>query len=202
MSEKTIERTFLMIKPDGVKRGLVGEIIRRIERTGLKIVALKIAHAKREQVEKFYPSDKEWFVSVGNKTEKAYEEAGLDVKKTFGTNDLEKIGKTIKSWLIDFITAGPVVPMVIEGNGAIKKVRDLVGYTDPYNAAAGTIRGDLTMDSIALGNIMNRAAINLVHASANESEAKHEISVWFKPEEILSYKRVDEDIILGRFLKR
>ncbi len=191
-----------MVKPDAVKRGLVGEVISRIERTGLKIVALKMVQARREQVERFYPSSKEWFESVGNKTKKAYGEAGLDVKRTFGTTDLEKIGRIIKGWVVDFITSGPVVPMVIEGNGAIKKVRDLVGYTDPYNASPGTIRGDLTMDSIALGNIMNRAAINIVHASGSESEAKNEISVWFKPEEILSYKRVDEDLILGRFLRK
>lgn len=202
MSEKTIERTFLMIKPDAVKRGLMGEILRRIERPGLKIVAMKMVQASREQVEKFYPSESSWFKSLGGKTTKAYGEFGLSVEKTFGTKDLEKVGKTIKKWLVDFIISGPVVAMVVEGNGAIKKVRDMVGYTDPYNAAAGTIRGDLTSDSLALGNIMGRAGVNLVHASSDVSEAKREISVWFKESEMLRYSRVDEDIVLGRFLKK
>ncbi len=202
MVEKTIERTFLMIKPDGVQRGLIGEIIRRIERPGLKIIAIKMVPAKREQVERFYPSENSWFETIGKKTIKAYEELGLDVKKTFGTTDLAKIGKTIKNWLIEFILAGPVVSMVVEGNGAVKKVRDIVGYTDPYNAAPGTIRGDLTSDSLALGNIMGRAGVNLIHASSDVSEAKREISIWFKQEEIMNYKRVDEEIILGRFLKK
>ena len=202
MSEKTVERTFLMVKPDGVQRGLVGEIIRRIEKPGLKIIAMKMVQAKRDQVEKFYPSERSWFETIGKKTTKAYEELGLDIKSTFGTVELEKIGKTIKKWLIDFIIAGPVVPMIIEGNSAVKKVRDIVGYTDPYNAAPGTIRGDLTSDSIALGNVMGRAAVNLVHASSDVSEAKREISLWFEPKEILNYKRTDEDVVLGRFLKK
>lgn len=200
--EKTIERTFVMIKPDGVMRGLIGEIIQRIERAGLKIIAMKMVKAGREQVEKFYPSDKEWFETVGNKTTKAYQEAGLSIEKTFGTTNLEKIGKIIKGWLIDFITSAPVVVMVVEGNHAINKVRNIVGYTDPYTAAAGTIRGDLTSDSIALGNIMGRAAVNLIHASSGQKDAEHEINVWFKESELLTYKRSDEDIILGRFLKK
>jgi len=200
--EKTIERTFVMIKPDGVMRGLIGEIVQRIEKTGLKIVGMKMVAASKKQVEDFYPNTKDWFETVGMKTTKAYQEAGLDVKKTFGTTDLEKIGKIIKGWLIDFITSGPVVAMVIEGNSAVNKVRNIVGYTDPLSANAGTIRGDLTSDSIALGNVMARAAVNLIHASSSQKEAEHEISVFFDQTEIVSYKRVDEDLILGRFLKK
>lgn len=197
-----MERTFLMIKPDAVRRGLIGEIIQRVEKTGLKIIAIKMLIPTKERVERFYPSDAEWFKNVGKKTKKAYEEVGLDLIDTFGTTDLEKMGRTIKSWLVNFISSGPVVPMVIEGNGAIKKVRNLVGYTDPYEAQAGTIRGDLSMDSIALANQMKRANINVVHASSNPEEVKNEIAVWFKPEEMVDYKRVNEDLILGRFLKK
>ncbi len=200
--EKTIERTFVMIKPDGVMRGLIGEIIQRIERTGLKIIGMKMVKADKEQVERFYPSDREWFETIGTKTTKAYQEAGLDIKKTFGTTDLEKIGKIIKGWLVDFIISAPVVVMVVEGNHSINKVRNIVGYTDPYTAAAGTIRGDFTSDSITLGNIMGRAAVNLIHASSGQKDAENEISVWFKESELLKYKRSDEDIVLGRFLKK
>jgi len=198
----TIERTFVMIKPDGVKRGLIGEIIQRFEKAGLKIIGMKMVQASKEQVEEFYPKDKEWFESIGNKTTKAYQDLGLSVKDTFGTTDLEKIGRSIKKWLVDFITSGPIVVMVIEGNHAISKVRSIVGFTDPLTASPGTIRGDFTSDSIALGNIMARATINLVHASSNKKEAEHEIKVWFKDSELFDYKRCDEDIVLGKFLKK
>jgi len=199
---KTIERTFVMIKPDAVKRGLIGEIIQRFEKAGLKIIAMKMVLAEKKQVEDFYPKSKEWFETVGTKTTKAYQDLGLSIQETFGTADLEKIGRKIKEWLIDFITSGPVVAMVIEGNHAISKVRTIVGYTDPLNAAPGTIRGDLTSDSIALGNVMARAAVNLIHASSSKEDADHEIKVWFKESEILEYKRCDEDIVLGKFLKK
>ncbi|MCM8808014.1 MAG: nucleoside-diphosphate kinase [Candidatus Omnitrophica bacterium] len=198
---KTLERTFVMIKPDGVKRGLIGEIIQRFEKCGLKIVGMKMVMASKEQVEDFYPKTKEWFISIGEKTTKAYNEANLSIEETFGTKDLEKIGKIIKSWLINFITSGPIVVMVIEGNHAVEKVRNIVGYTDPLKAMPGTIRGDLTSDSIALGNIMARAVVNLIHASSSQKEAEHEISVFFKKSELMSYKKCDEEIVLGEFLK-
>jgi nucleoside-diphosphate kinase len=198
----TIERTFVMIKPDGVKRGLIGEIIQRFEKAGLKIVGMKMVQANKEQVEEFYPKNKEWFETVGNKTTKAYQNLGLSVQETFGTTNLEKIGRTIKKWLIDFITSGPIVVMVVEGNHAINKVRSIVGYTDPLTAAPGTVRGDLSSDSIALANIMARATINLVHASSSQKEAEREIKVWFDESELFDYKRCDEDIVLGKFLKK
>ncbi len=198
----TIERTLVMIKPDGVKRGLIGEIIQRFEKAGLKIIGMKMVQASKEQVEEFYPKNKEWFETIGIKTTKAYQDLGLDVEKTFGTTDLEKIGRTIKKWLVDFITSGPIVVMVIEGNHAITKVRSIVGYTDPLTASPGTIRGDLSSDSIALGNIMARATINLIHASSTQKEAEHEIKIWFSESELFEYKRCDEDIILGKFLKK
>ena len=157
--------------------------------------------ADKKKVEEFYPKEKEWFEIIGQKTTKAYQEAGLSIQETFGTTDLEKIGKTIKKWLIEFIVSGPVVTMVIEGNHAIGKVRNIVGYTDPYSAAPGTIRGDLTTDSIALGNIMARAVVNVIHASSSLKDAEKEISIWFSKDEIMDYKRCDENIILGRFLK-
>ncbi|MCX8178431.1 MAG: nucleoside-diphosphate kinase [Candidatus Aenigmarchaeota archaeon] len=199
--EKTIERTFVMIKPDGVQRGLIGEILKRFESAGLKIVGLKMVKATKNMVEEFYPKDKEWFETIGQKTTKAYQEAGLSIQETFGTTNLEEIGKIIKKWLVDFIVSGPVVAMVLEGNHAIMKVRNIVGYTDPFAAAPGTIRGDLTTDSIALGNIMARAVVNVIHASSSQKDAEKEISIWFEKKELMSYKRCDEDIILGRFLK-
>lgn len=180
-----MEKTFLMIKPDAVEKGLIGEIIKRIEGSGLKIVALKMAKASKELAERFYPSDREWFESVGNKSAKSYEEAGLSLKETFGTEDRYEIGKIVKSWLVDFICSGPVVPMIIEGEDAVKKVRKIVGYTDPSCAEKGTIRGDLTNESIKQANLEKRATKNLVHASSDPEEAEREISIWFKDSEII-----------------
>ena len=174
-----MERTFLMIKPDGVRKDLVDEIIRRIEEIDLIIVAKKMLVPSKELVERFYPSDNEWFINVGNKSAKSYEEVGLSLKDTFGTEDRCKIGKIVKSWLVKFICSGPVVPMIIEGEGAIKKVRKLAGYTDPLHAEKGTIRGDLTNETIERANREKRAVENLVHVSDSPGEAEREISVWF-----------------------
>jgi nucleoside-diphosphate kinase len=192
-----MERTFVMVKPDGVKRGLVGQIIARFERVGLKLVALKMVHPTKERVEKHYPSSESWFTTVGGKTLTAYKELGLDPKEHLGTESALEIGRIVKRWLIDFISSSPVVCMVWEGNHAILNVRRLVGNTLPINASPGTIRGDFTCDSPDLANNRHRPIRNLIHASGDPEEAQHEISLWFEPEEIYDYKRVDEEIIYG-----
>lgn len=174
-----MERTFLMIKPDAVRKKLIGEIIKRIEDSGLEIIKMKMAEPTKERVEKFYPSNKEWFTSVGNKSARSYEKAGLSLKETFGTEERYEIGKIIKSWLVKFICSGKVVPMILEGEDAIQKVRKLAGYTDPAEAEKGTIRGDLTDESIEQANKEKRAVENLVHASSDPEEVKRETSVWF-----------------------
>ncbi len=187
-----VQRTFVMVKPDGVKRGLVGEVIRRLEQAGLKLVAIKMVWPTPEKVAGFYPSSEEWFASVGSKTMKGYEKLGIDVKAEFGTNDPVEIGKVIKSWLVKYVSSGPCVAMVWEGNRAIEKVRALVGFTEPFSAAPGTIRGDFSPDSFEYANREFRSLFNIVHASGNEEEARHEISYWFSEEEIFSYKNAAE----------
>ncbi|NOX72040.1 MAG: nucleoside-diphosphate kinase [Candidatus Micrarchaeota archaeon] len=177
-----MERTFLMVKPDGVRRGLVGEIISRIERSGLKIVKMKMLTPTGDMVEKHYPSSEEWLRTVGEKTKKSYEELGLDVSQDFDDTDSVAIGKEVKKWLRDYITSGPVVAMVIEGNLAIKNVRRLAGFTLPCDAAPGTIRGDFEIDSPDLANKEHRPVRNIVHASGNPEEAENEIKLWFGDE--------------------
>jgi len=174
-----MERTFLMVKPDGVKRGLVGEIISRIERSGLTIVKLKMMQATEEMVERHYPASEDWFRAVGDKTKKSYEELRLDVSQDFENTDSVAIGKEVKNWLKDYITSGPVVAMVIEGNLAIKNARRLAGYTIPSEAAPGTIRGDFEIDSPDIANKEKRPVRNIVHASGNPEEAENEIKLWF-----------------------
>lgn len=186
-----------MIKPDGVQRGLIGEIISRFEKTGLKIVALKMIRPTVEQAMRFYPSDDEWLKSVANKSLSVYKQLGIDPKNDFGTDDPIEIGKIIKRWLAEFLASGPCIAMVIEGNRAIEVVRKIVGATRPYEALPGTIRGDFSTDSPELANILKRPLRNLVHASDSKETAEKEIAFWFEESEIHNYKRADENVIYG-----
>jgi nucleoside-diphosphate kinase len=192
-----MERTFVMVKPDGVKRGLVGQIIARFERAGLKLVGLKMVYPSREMVEKHYPSTDEWFKTAGGKTLSSYKELELDPKEHLGTDSALEIGKIIKGWLISFISSSPVVCMVWEGNHAIQNVRRLVGNTLPAKANPGTIRGDFACDSPDLANMKYRPIRNLVHASGDSEEANHEINLWFTEEELYEYERMDETVMYG-----
>lgn len=189
------EKTLVLIKPDGVKRGLIGEIISRIEQRGLKIIALKMIWATPEQIDNHYPKDPNWIKRLGEKTLATYEKFGYDPLEELGTNDPFKIGLEVRKWLIDFMTSGPIVKMVVEGVHAIEMVRKLVGHSIPALAEMGTIRGDFSVDSATLANREKRAIHNIVHASETPEEAQHEIDFWFSPEEIYSYKRAEEDIM-------
>lgn len=183
------ERTCLIIKPDGVVRGLIGEIISRVEQRGLKIIALKMFHATEDQIDNHYPKDEKWIKRIGEKTLSTYKKYNIDPIKALGTDDELKIGKMVRSWLIKYMTSAPVVKMVIEGVHAIDMVRKLVGNTMPYLAEMGTIRGDFSVDSPVLANLEKRSILNLAHASESREEADHEINFWFSPEEIVSYER-------------
>ena len=150
-----MERSFIMIKPDGVQRALIGEIIRRIERKGLKIIGLKMIKISKEIAKRHYEEHKD---------------------------------KAFFDELIKYITSGPVVVMVVEGREAIKVVRKLVGSTNPVDASFGTIRGDFGLD---IGR-------NIIHASDSKESASREISLFFSENEILEYKRIDENWIYER----
>jgi len=189
------ERTFVLIKPDGVKRGLIGEIILRIEQRGLKIVALKMIWATKEQIDEHYPKDEAWIKRLGEKTIATYEKYGYDAEREIGTTDPYKIGEIVRGWLMDYMTSGPMVKIIVEGIHAVDMVRKMVGNSIPALAEMGTIRGDFSVDSAVLANRQKRAIHNLIHASETEKEASHEIDFWFAPEEICYYKRAEEDIM-------
>jgi len=189
------EKTLLLIKPDGVKRGLVGEIISRIEKRGLKIIALEMIRATKDQIDSHYPKDEKWIKRLGEKTAKNYSDYGMDIKKELGTEDFYEIGKMVRGWLIDYLTSGPMVKMVIKGIHAIEMVRKLVGKSMPSEAEMGTIRGDFSVDDATAANRDKRAVHNIVHASETPEEAEHEINLWFSPEDIYDYKRAEEDIM-------
>jgi len=189
------ERTLLIIKPDAVKRGLAGEIISRLERRGLKIIALRMFLATKGQIDNHYPKDEQWIRRLGEKTLKNYQEYNIDAKKELGTDDALEIGKIVRSWLIDFLTSGPMVKMVIEGIHAINMVRKIAGPTMPAQADMGTIRGDFSVDDSTAANKDKRSVRNLVHASETPEEAKHEIEFWLAPDEIFDYKRAEDDVM-------
>lgn len=196
------ERTFVMVKPDGVTKGLIGEIIRRIEQRGLKVVALKMFHPTREKMDHHYPKDKAWINRLGENTKKTYERYGLNMEADYGTSDTRVMGELVRTWILDFMTAAPVVTMVVEGVHAVDMVRKLVGATIPALADVGTIRGDYSVDSPVLANAQGRAISNLVHASETSEEAAHEITYWFEAEEIVAYERGEMDLLFARFLPR
>jgi nucleoside-diphosphate kinase len=189
------DKTVLIIKPDGVKRGLIGEIISRIEMRGLKIIALEMFMATKEHIDGHYPKEDEWMIKIGEKTKKNYADYGYDIKAELGTDDLLEIGKLVRSWLISYMTSGPMVKMVVKGIHAIEMVRKIVGPTLPSQAEMGTIRGDFSVDDSTAANRDKRAIRNLVHASGNQKEADHELLFWFAPEEITDYKRAEDDIM-------
>ena len=189
------ERTVVLVKPDGVKRGLIGEVIRRLEQRGLKVVAMKMIVASAEQARDHYPNTEAWLTTIGEKSLADYRAMGKDPIAEMGTDDKLAIGKKVSGYNVEFFVSGPLVAMIVEGIDAIAMVRKIVGHTFPSKADTGTIRGDYSVDSPILANADHRAIHNVVHASGDEAEAKHEIQHWFRPEEIHSYKRAEEDIM-------
>ncbi|MDD3285635.1 MAG: nucleoside-diphosphate kinase [Patescibacteria group bacterium] len=184
------ERTFVILKPDAVQRGLIGESIKRFEAAGLKLVALKLTMAQEEVLWKHYNKDDAWFQKKGDLTVKNRQDLGMPIEK-----EPIEYGKDIIRALVKFMSCGPIVPMIWEGNQAVAVVKKIVGGTEPTTSDVGTIRGDLTLDSYELSNRDERAVRNLVHCSDEVAEAEREISLWFKPEEILEYRLIAEQIL-------
>lgn len=191
------ERTLILIKPDGVQRALTGEILARLERAGLKIVALRMLRAERATLERHYPSDDEWVRTIGGKTKEAFETYGWDVRARMGTDDALEIGRRVRGWLIDFMQTTPIVAAVLEGVHAVSVTRKLVGATLPVFAAPGTIRGDFAVDAPTVANEDQRPVRNLIHASGTVEEAAHEVGLWFGRGEVHRYERADEGAMFG-----
>jgi nucleoside-diphosphate kinase len=180
------ERTLVLIKPDGVERKLVGEIISRFEKASLKIIGLGIVKASKEQFDKHYPKDKDWIENLGKNFIKTCQENNIDFDiKNLGVKNEYELGLKVREWLIDYMASGPVVKIVLEGNNAIEVVRKIVGHTLPQKAQPGTIRGDFSIDSPIVANLEKRALKNLIHASGNKKEAEKEIKLWFSKKELI-----------------
>ncbi len=189
-----IQRTLVLLKPDAVKRGIVGEITHRFERAGLKMIAVKLTQVERDLAAKHYQKDDAWAEKVGKIRLEDCAKYNISVVDLYGTEEPVKIGHMVNEYNFDFLTSGPVLAMIFEGVNAVKRIRDLVGFTIPSEAAPGTIRGDFGLDSAYSSMVRKRTIYNFIHASGTPSEAEDEIKLWFKPEEIFSYKRVHEDL--------
>lgn len=184
------ERSLIILKPDAVQRSLVGDIISRFERKGLKITGLKLAVATEEQVFAHYNKDDAWFMKKGEGVVNDRKEAGLPIEK-----EAIEYGRDIIGGIAKYITAGPVVMMVAEGHKATAVVTKLVGGTEPAEAEVGTIRGDYTIDSYALSAVDDRAVRNLVHCSEDKEEGERETAIWFNEDELMKYSIVQEKIM-------
>lgn len=185
-----MQKTLVLVKPDGVQRGLVGEILQRFEKVGLKITALKMVHPSREDVDRHYALTEEWMRTVYEKAKAKYEANN----QTFPFADHIAYGTEIKRGLVDFLKSSPVVAMVLEGEQAVPLVRKIVGATEPASSLPGTIRGDLSHDTYALSNSQNRPLRNLIHASGTVDEANQEIPIWFTDVELYKYEHVNDRV--------
>jgi len=177
------ERTLVIIKPDGVQRGLISEVIMRYERLGFKMIASKMVLPTADMVRKHYSIDPLWGQKAGEKVLAAKKEKGESVE---GLNPL-KLSENIVDMLATYMTQGPVLAMVWQGAHAVQIVRKITGSTEPRSSDVGTIRGDFMIDSYDLSSLDERALRNIVHASSSPEEAKKEIDIWFKPGEICEY---------------
>lgn len=197
-TNRSKERSLVLIKPDGVQRSLIGEIIKRYERSGFKLVGLKFLIPKKEEIERHYLIIDTWLQAVGEKSMKAYIKKGL--KPPF--DDPVKCGKKVLENLKNYLTAGPIVAMVWQGNEVVSIIRKITGETEPTTSDVGTIRGDFTLDSYQLADTDGRAVRNLIHASATPEEAEKEIKVWFKEDELIKYRLFQEEILYNVNLDR
>lgn len=187
------ERTLILLKPDCVQRGLIGEIISRFERKGLKIIGMKMVWPSKSQAKEHYNWSKEEKEATGSRTIEAYVSKGLKVTKT-----AIEYAEDVQRKLFSYLLSGPVIALVIEGAHAIEHVRKTVGHGNPLSADVGTIRADFTIDSYVVADDVDRATRNLVHASGNVEEAEREIKIWFKEQELVNFDLAIEKILYNK----
>ncbi len=184
------ERSLVIIKPDGVMRRIVGELITRFERKGLKIAAMKMIWPTNELAERHYIDSEEWLLDTGNKTFNSYVEKGIQPDQT-----PREIGMRVRGLLIDHLTAGPVVAMVLEGAHAIEVLRKMRGATSPLKADVGTIGFDYTLESYELSDAGDWAIKNVLHASDSPANYERESGIWFDKDEIINYDTAIDHVL-------
>lgn len=146
-----------MVKPDGVRKGLVGEIIRRLEQRDLKIIGLKMFRPTRSQIDEHYPKDDAWIARVGEKTLATYHKYGYDAVEEVGTDEPLEIGRIVRNWIVEYMCSAPLVPMVVQGVHAIDMVRKIVGHTIPAGSPSDSIRRARSRASSISRSLMSSA---------------------------------------------
>jgi nucleoside-diphosphate kinase len=185
------EKTLVIIKPDGVQRSMIGEVIKRLERIGLKLVAIDMMVPNEKQVRSHYLIDPDWKRKAGQKSIEAYEKKGMIAP----ISDAQEAGDRVLNNLVRYMTSGPVVAMVWQGAHSVQIVRKIIGGTEPLTSDVGTIRGDFVLDSYQMSDLDSRSVRNLIHASGTSEEAENEIKIWFAPEKIINYRLIQEQIL-------
>ncbi|MDO8538634.1 MAG: nucleoside-diphosphate kinase [archaeon] len=185
-----LERTLILIKHDGIQRSLVGEILKRFEQRGMKIIGMKMVLPTKEMALNHYVMTDAWIEKLGNNTRSAAKSKGIELKETN-----REIAERVRQWNIDYLTEGPIIALAFEGFHAIEIGRKLVGHAEARQAQIGTIRGDFTVESYEMADSKQRTIRSIVHASGNLEEATNELSLWFSAKELHEYERLDWKIM-------
>lgn len=174
-----VERTLVIVKPDGIQQRLVGQILAVFETAGLDIAGLAVTTPSRDLIEHHYTMPDNWFERVGTNTVREARDRGLDPLTEYGTDDPVRVGRLVHGWLVEYMTEGPVVAVILEGTDAVSRTRRLVGDTFPERADPESIRGRFGTDSAEAAARSHRSVRNLVHASGTVEEARDELALWF-----------------------
>jgi len=184
-----IEKTLIIIKPDAVKRGLVGVIFETFENIGLKLMAAKMVKPDAEVIKNHYPGTPEWIAEMGEKTISSFKQSNMDVKTIMGIDNPAKLGQFVYDRLIKYWQEGPIIVMVWQGPHVIEIARKIRGHTIPYLAQTGSIHASYSFDSSVLSVSLNRVVKTFIHASGSIDEANREIKYWFGTLDFKGYER-------------
>ncbi len=184
MIQQFIEKTFIAAKHDALQRGLLGEIIKRFEDKGLKLVALKMVQPTEAMARQHYILTPDFVKKLGENTRKAAASRGMEIKESN-----EEIAAKVRDWNVKYLTEGPIAAMAWEGFHAIEIGRKIVGHAESRQALIGTIRGDFSVESYEMADLMKRPLRSLVHASGNKEEAENELKLWFNSDEFFSWNK-------------
>jgi len=196
MKKSNVEKTVIILKPDAIKRALVGEIFEQFERVGLKLLAAKMVQPNEEVIKKHYPGTKEWTKEMGEKTLSSFKQLGVDVKEKMGTEDSLALGQFVYDRLIKYWQEGPIIVSVWEAPHAVTIARKLRGHTIPLLAEPGTIHASYSYDSSPLSADLDRVVKTFIHASGTVAEAEREMKYWFDTTKFKSYEREFDSLYL------
>lgn len=195
-NDLALEKTLIILKPDAIQRGLIGNIFEVLENAGLKLLAAKMVKPTQEVVKKHYPGTKEWILEMGEKTRASFEKAQINVQEKMGTDDPYQLGNYVYERLIKYWGEGPIIVSVWQAPSAIAVARKLRGHTIPTLAEPGTIHAQYSFDSSVLSSSLDRVVKTFIHASGSNEEAEREINYWFPGTKLKNYERDIDSLYL------